>query len=450
MTQFEFYKSFQFVLELILAETLFLYGRKRRSFFVLRLLGSLALYFLFSYLFPILSNNAFYCSFTFFVIFAVSVGIGKFIFAESWLTVSFCCIAGYTTQHLAYEIYTLASNVLGGGVGTATGFYGTEQFSGMFPNLFCAVIYAFIYVTVYCGCFFIFSEKLPKESISLKKTFMFVFVIFFLVIDIVMNALVVYNISPDGNTLYLVIVGIYNILCCIIALYLQFEVALNKQIETTLNAVQQLYRQAQEQYAVSKENVEIINMKCHDLKHQIRQLNNGGCIQPSVLKELERQINIYDSSIKTGNAALDLILTEKSLLCTKSNIKLSCIADGDSLGFMKEEDIYALFGNIMDNAVEAVRTLSEDKRIISLSVRRLNGFVTIKEINCYENDIKFKDGLPVTAKSDKIYHGFGLKSVKYICERYGGDFTISTEDKMFEISLLFSPDDAQMIKEDLQ
>ncbi len=450
MTQFEFYKSFQFVFELILAETLFLYRRKRRPFFLLRILGALAVYFVFSYFFPIFSDDAFYCSFTFLAIFVVSVILCKFVFDESWLTVTFCCIAGYTVQHLSYEIYMLMLNLMGANTETPMGFYGSE-FIGMFSNPFLAAVYFFTYVLTYFACFFMFSERLPKgENVELKKTFMFIFVVFFLIIDILLNAFVVYNMASDGKVSYLVIVGVYNILCCIIVLYLQFEVALKKQLETTLDAVQHLYHQAQEQYAVSKENIEIINMKCHDLKHQIRRLNSGGAIKPSVIKDLEQRISIYDSSVKTGNAALDLILTEKSLLCTKNNIRLSCIADGESLSFMREEDIYALFGNIMDNAVEAVRELEEDKRTVGITVKPVNGFVAVKETNCYADEIFFKDGLPQTRKRDKEYHGFGLKSIKYICESYGGNLTISAEDNIFEICLLFSVDEAEAARKDLK
>lgn len=437
MTQFEFYKSFQFVLELILAESLYAYKLPRRSYFVLRLIGALAVLFAFSYLFPVLSNSALYCSFTFLMIFTVSVLLAKFLFKETWMTVIFCCLAGYTTQHLAYELYTLAVNLAGANAESPMGFYGADEIT-FFDNQFLVAMYLFVYTLTYCACFFLFSEKIPRsESVQFKTAFMFCGIVFILVIDILLNAVIVYYLADDDKPLYKIIMCVYNILCCIIALYLQFEVALKRKLEDTLDRVEQMWRQAKEQYAVSKENVEMINVKCHDLKHQIRTLRKSGDIDPQALAELEKRISIYDSAVKTGNPALDIILSEKSLICTKNNIKLSCIVDGEKLGFIKEEDIYALFGNIIDNAIEAVTDVEESKRVISLSVKTVNNFLTIRATNYFDHEIKFVGGMPETRKADKRYHGYGLKSIKYICEHYGGELTVAAENNVFDLSILF-------------
>lgn len=438
MTQFEFYKSFQFVLELILAETLYAYKLHRRPYFPLRLIGAIAVFFGFSYLFPVISNNALYCSFTFLMIFSASVLLAKFLFKETWMTIIFCCLAGYTTQHLAYELYTLTLNVTGANANSPMGFYGDEELD-LFSNQFAVAAYFFTFTLTYFVCFFVFSEKIPKgDSVQFKTAFMFFGIVFILVIDIVLNAVVVYYLADDGKPLYKIIMCVYNVICCIVAMYLQFEVALKRKLEDTLDRVEQMWHQAKEQYAVSKENVEMINVKCHDLKHQIRTLRKGGEINPDVLADLENRIKIYDAEIKTGNVALDTILSEKSLICTKNNIKLSCIVDGEKLGFIKEEDIYALFGNIIDNAIEAVTSVEESKRVISLSVKTVNSFLTIRESNYYEHEIKFVGDMPETHKPDKRYHGFGLKSIKYICEHYNGELTISAENNIFDLSILFS------------
>lgn len=437
MTQFEFYKSFQFVAELILAESLFAYKLHRRSRFPLRMAGALVVFFGYSYLFPVLSSSAWYCSFTFLMIFAASVLLGKFLFKETWLTVVFCCLAGYTTQHLAYELYTLLLHASGANAKSPMGFYGSGEVT-FFDNPFSIAVYFCSFIVTYCACFFLFSEKIPKsEAIQLKADFIFIGVLFILVIDVVLNAVIVYYLADDDKPLYKMIMCVYNILCCLIALYLQFEVALKRKLEDTLDRVEQMWHMAKEQYAVSKENVEMINLKCHDLKHQIRTLRKGGDINPEVLKDLEKHISIYDSSVKTGNAALDVIITEKSLICANKNIKLSCIIDGKKLGFIKEEDVFALFGNIIDNAIEAVSTVEESKRVITLSVKSVNNFLTIRETNYFEHPIKFVNGLPETHKPDKRYHGFGLKSIKYICEHYGGEITIAAENNIFDLSILF-------------
>ena len=444
MTQLEFYKSFQFVAELLLAELLFVCRFRRRKLFPLRLGASIAACFLLGWLFPVVSESAFYLSFMFFTIFAFTVLCVKFTFGQSWLTVAFCCVAGYTTQHFSYELYNMTLGVMDsitpGSLGAGMGQYGTGEIL-LFSNPFLIAVYLCVYVACYMLSYFAFGTKLkPKEDVRLKTTFIFAFAVFILIIDIVLNAVVVYYLENTG-LLYSLIVGLYNVLCCITSLYLQFQVALKSKIEDTLDTVQRMWHEVREQYAISKENIALINMKCHDLKHQIHSLGGSERVSPATLAELERSISIYDSVVKTGNDALDVILTEKSLLCNKNGVRLSCIVDGDKLSFMKEEDIYSLFGNIVDNAIEAVLKVPQDKRTISLHVKTVDGMLLVRESNYYADDILFEDGIPLTTKEDKRYHGYGIQSIKYICDRYDGELNISAEGSVFTISLVFCLDD---------
>ncbi len=436
MTQFEIYKSFQFVLELLLAEMIYVFRLPRRDHFPLRAAGGCAVLFLFSFLFPILSQNAFYCSFMFLTIFAVTVLLCRFVFRVNWFTAVFCCIAGYTTQHVAYEFYMLSLNLLG--VNDAPmGFYGSE-FVGMYTNPLLFAIYVFVYTLTFTACFYLFAQRLgSRESVTLKKLFVFFFSIFIFMIDILLNAIIVYNMN-DAPLVYLVTLGVYNILCCFVALYLQFAVALEGEMRNTLEAVQRLYSQAKEQYASSKANVEAINVRCHDLKHLIFLLENGETVSSPLLKDMKAHISVYESEAKTGNVALDIILTEKGLLCNKNGIKLSCMVNGKDLEFMSDEDIYVLFGNIIDNAIEAVMKTETEKRVISLHVHTLNGFLLIRETNYYANKLVFVDGLPQTDKRDNTLHGFGLKSIRYLCEQYGGNFRIEAKGGVFTLTLMLN------------
>ena len=438
MTQLEVYKSFLFVTELLVAEFLFVFHFRRRSFFILRCIPVVAACYLFAWLFPVASVDAFYCAFMFLMIFLFTILMCKVMFKETWLTVAYCCLAGYTVQHLTYELHNVSLIVLGANAETPMGFYG-EEFVGLFSNPFLLALYLSVYIMSYFICFILFGNRLKaRESVKLKKTFIFLLVILILLVDILLNAIVVYNVSAAENSLVMLIIAFYNIICCAIALYMQFEFAIMKQLENSLDNAQQLWHQANEQYAISKENIELINMKCHDLKHQIRSLGNNNMVNASVIKEIEDRISIYDSVVKTDNDALDIILTEKSLLCNQKGIKLSCIVDGKKLGFMAEEDIYALFGNIIDNAIEAVVKLEASKRIIGLHVKAVGDLLTIKEYNYYEADIQFENGLPQTTKADKRFHGFGIRSIQCICDKYGGDLSIETENKVFSINILFA------------
>lgn len=140
--------------------------------------------------------------------------------------------------------------------------------------------------------------------------------------------------------------------------------------------------------------------------------------------------------IYTGNEILNTVLTEKSLLCRQSGITLTCMADGKLLDFMDAVDLYTLFGNAIDNAIEAVSRLEEDERFISLFLRKKAGLILIQIENRYQGQISMKNGLPDTTKNhEKGYHGFGVKSIMQIAEKYEGFTDVKTENQMFVIRI---------------
>ena len=103
---------------------------------------------------------------------------------------------------------------------------------------------------------------------------------------------------------------------------------------------------------------------------------------------------------------------------------------------MAPADIYALFGNALDNAIEAVR--GAKRRSISLVVRRAMGVVSVSVENYYAPDAQpsFEDGLPQTTKADKANHGFGMRSMRAIAERYGGTLVARAEDGVFHLDIM--------------
>ena len=56
--------------------------------------------------------------------------------------------------------------------------------------------------------------------------------------------------------------------------------------------------------------------------------------------------------------------------------------------------------------------------------------------NYYAGELDFDDGLPLTTKSDKRYHGFGMKSIKMLAEKYGGYVSVKAEDGVFNLNIL--------------
>jgi sensor histidine kinase regulating citrate/malate metabolism len=155
------------------------------------------------------------------------------------------------------------------------------------------------------------------------------------------------------------------------------------------------------------------------------------------MNEIKDNLLIYDSFAKTGNNVIDVVLTQKSLFCASKNIRFTYMVDAEALSIFSNNDLASLFGNIIDNAIEASMKVTDDFRLIKLNVYTNNNILIISQSN-YTNVIpEFVLGLPETTKINTLTHGYGLKSIKYICSKYNGQMNIEFEDNKFRIELMF-------------
>ena len=100
---------------------------------------------------------------------------------------------------------------------------------------------------------------------------------------------------------------------------------------------------------------------------------------------------------------------------------------------MDSIDIYALFGNAIDNAIECVEKFSEkEMRFIDICVAEKQHFLYIRFSNPIERAPEYEDDLPKTTKKNKQYHGIGLKSIRHIAEKYGGGYLSIHRDELFQ------------------
>lgn len=437
MNQLEFYKSFQFIIELLLAEAMFSYRLRRRRFFVLRLAAAVAACFGFAFLFPVFSDTPAYLSFMFLALFAFTVCAAKSVFRERWLKIAFCCVAGYTVQHLAYQLNNVTLVAMLGGDPSAVsgGMYG-DSFLPTFSNPFLTVWYCFIIFFVYLVTYWVFGARLGKQEFKLPSVFGFVLICILLFMDVVLNTLVLYYLTTAAG---IIIAGVYNMLCCVLGLFLQFEVLLRWGFYSQLRMLQIVSRQERERYAAVKEAMETVNVKCHDLRHQIRRFRSENMLPQSVAEDIEKSISDYASITFTGNAVLDMALTESNRICARRGIRASYMADGKLLSFMSDEDVYILFSNLLDNAVEAVSVCAEELRTMGLRLEKKGpALVSVSVYNyCGRVSFVYADGLPATTKPRKDIHGFGLRSVRRICEKYGAALDICPEDGFFNVNILF-------------
>lgn len=112
------------------------------------------------------------------------------------------------------------------------------------------------------------------------------------------------------------------------------------------------------------------------------------------------------------------------------------MAEGKLLDFLSPVDMYTLFGNALDNAIEASMSLPEEVRNVSVTVRRQMGSVFIQVENYFSRPLRMEGGKLLSTKKDAVNHGYGLESIRQVAARYGGTVDISTQEDIFTLSIL--------------
>lgn len=426
--------KFQFMVELLVIEGMFAVKLRRRKYFAPRLAASLAIIFTVVTFFP-LRFNAWYNSCMFLLFFVLTIAAMWFCFHDTFWNILFCGLAAYTIQHIAYLLYTILVNLITSDAGNI--YFGDKVTAYDGPTMaICLVVYFACYLMVYAETYFLLISMIPKNpDLQLGKSSMIIVCGLVIIADIVFNMITVYNAAANEISIFLE--QVYNLIICVLILWMQFQKLRQKNIMEDYDVIHKILQQERQQFKHLKENMNIINVKCHDLKHQLRAAHNDEQVDLEKLKSVEQAIAIYQTVARTGNETLDIVLTDKLLYCGQNNVTITCIADGKCLSFMSEEDIYSLFGNALDNAVTAVEQLADPYREVRLLVKDLGEVISIRVENKFKGKIKIEDGLPVTTKKDTRYHGYGVLSMQMIAAKYNGKISIDVNDDNFILNIVF-------------
>ena len=111
--------------------------------------------------------------------------------------------------------------------------------------------------------------------------------------------------------------------------------------------------------------------------------------------------------------------------------------DGGLFEDIAIDDLCMIFGGALDNAIEAVLKIEDpERRLIHVKAMEQQGFLAICVENINDTPLAYKEGVLVTTKKDKESHGYGIKGIRYIAEKYGGTVTIGQEQDWFRLTVL--------------
>ena len=356
------------------------------------------------------------------IMFLLSMLTMVFCYENSVREIFFVSVAAYSTQIILYSVFILLQTFLNINDGIA------------FILLYVVLLAVAVYMVLH------FMEKRIDETehVTVHPGFLLLLLVTAGLIDTVFKFYMVDHMLGVETKEIFAAWKIFSMVACLLLLMVQFGTLKRNSISAQKQQLEDLLYQKQQQYELSRKNMELINIKCHDLKHWFKRLQSlSGSAYEKEAKEIQKALAIYDSMFQTGNKILDTILTEKKLYCEYNKINMTCIAEGDKLDFLSESELCSLFGNIVDNAVTAVSHLEEEeKRTINILVRTRGNFLSIHEENYYEGELKKSGDGFETTKKDKEHHGFGLKSIKMITENHHGNMSVTAEDGVFNINIL--------------
>ena len=411
----------KFLLEMILAELIFLYPADKRSRFPVRLGLVLVVFLGGALIFRLeapLTQTLLSQFGTFAGLFLVTVGAMGFCFRLSIPSLFSLCVAGYAVEHIAYHVSKIVQMLTGLFVGASLGPLQDWELMELvvFPPVYLIALGTIGYFAAKNECW--------------KKTDMRFNALSIAVVFICVGLTRLVNSYGEERSIP---VSIYAITCCLMALVVQFVLYRTVDLRTENTALNLMWQEERKQYELSKKTIDTINIKYHDLKHKLRDMR----LPAEEVESIKDAVRIYGSRIHTGNDALDVLLTENSLRCSEEGIRLTFMGNGADLSFMQVMDVYSLFGNAISNAVEAVEKLEDpEMKIIDIVSERRGELVSIHISNYFDGKLQLEDGMPLTSKTlEEGFHGFGMKSMKLIAEKYGGSLSASVDGELFTLDV---------------
>lgn len=226
-----------------------------------------------------------------------------------------------------------------------------------------------------------------------------------------------------------------NILC----LYITVNLSETHKREEQLIIDQRRSEYSQQYAQMIKEQYEQTRRLRHDMKQYADTVR--GLLKAENLKAAEslaeEQTEILSSIatvINVDNDFLNAILNSKLSFAKSKNIDVLCSIENDISG-IEDIDLCNLVGNLLDNAIAAAEKCDPDSRLIEIKISSLGSRLIITVRNSICCSVLNENPKLKSTKQDTSEHGFGIKTIKYLAEKYNGRFDYYEEGRTFVTSV---------------
>lgn len=237
--------------------------------------------------------------------------------------------------------------------------------------------------------------------------------------------------------------SVINLGCIMLAdLYLLYSIKVMNSEKYLKDKVKLLKNQAEiqnEYYMQQEQKYNKTIQILHDVNKHIKtieQLYVNGVVENAVeyTRQIESMLQPLIPVKYTGNPILDILLTDKAAVMAEKSIKFKIKVDNVDLNFIEPIDVTTIFGNLLDNSIEACEELKSNKAIF-VSIRVYHEIVSIRMENSCKA-VKWKNGLPISSKGKN--RGIGLLNVRQSIEKYDGNMKLKSEDGRFIVSIILN------------
>lgn len=300
-----------------------------------------------------------------------------------------------------------------------------------FEIIFSKIIVIFFY-------YLVINRFMKKQAIPNYKTQYYIYIVMLLYSFI--NMLVVIEISVQGEISYL---SVINMVCIVLVdLYFLHFINLTNEKNYYENQVKILEQQVNIQYEYYQTQMKKYDQTVqilHDVKKHIK------VIQELYAKDKKNIADKYTGEIGdmlsplipmkyTGNTILNILLADKKIMMKEVGITFEIKIENINLDFLEPMDVTTIFGNLLDNAIEATEKVEGEKDIFMKFTSYHEMIVVQIENSC--NDVKWKNGFPVSEKGKN--RGIGLLNVKNSIGKYDGDLILKQEKNKFIVKFFLN------------
>lgn len=281
-------------------------------------------------------------------------------------------------------------------------------------------------------------KNLKKITAKLKKTKLVILCVSVAFI----SSLSLFQISGMASDLHLsviqtVLTMILLFGLCFIYLFYRLKLIQNEQSYT----LQQNYL-LQENYEMAKASYQANAELYHDMRNHFLIVQNYLADKKiaeaqNYLEKISGNEAMRNTAHWTGIEAVDYLLGQKVSVAIQQKIEVKIHAEYPRECKIDPVDLCTILMNLFDNAVEAcLRESDPEKSSIEVTIRRIHHFIIIRVSNTSSTRPEIKDGRLVTSKTDKRYHGWGLRSVQTAVEKYQGTMEYGYDNNQFTVSVM--------------